>query len=220
MILEFIDTILSNSYKPIYGITFLVSLFYYPRYKHTSLRYFPIILAYTFFNGVLAKIVFDYQGNNAMVYNIYNIIFFLFFYYVFWSHLKRSINKKTVLFCAVLFLLASVINPFYEDFFITSQLYAYILGAVLLIVCIIMYYIELLNTPKILSIRADLLFWISAGLLLFYVGYVPIKITRGFFARLSADTFVNLRRVHLLLILVMYGCFIIGFIWTRKKSQD
>jgi hypothetical protein len=114
----------------------------------------------------------------------------------------------------------ALINPFLQDFVIEPQLYTYVVGAVILIGCIILYFIEILGSTGILYIREDLLFWISVGLLLFYVGYIPIKLTRYFFAIENVDVYMNLRRVHLLLILIMYGCFITGFLWMKRRLRD
>ena len=60
------------------------------------------------------------------------------------------------------------------------------------------------------------MFWISTGLLLFYVGYLPIKLTRKVFAT-AIDNYLILALVHVLLVIFMNIFFIIGLIWKRKN---
>ncbi|MEM6540217.1 MAG: hypothetical protein AAF634_03605, partial [Bacteroidota bacterium] len=67
-----------------------MSVFHYRKYFDTVLRYFPLIIAYTFFNELLGNVI-RYNENfafrtestdsNQIIYNIYIIIFFLFFFF-------------------------------------------------------------------------------------------------------------------------------------------
>lgn len=217
--MEILDTILNDAYIPISGVSALVAILCFSAYKHTVLRYFPVILLYTFLSESLATYLLGYPENTVLIYNIYNLIFFLFFFYVFWSFVQQKEYKRTIIFSVSVFLLTSIINPFFQNFMLVSQLYVYIVGGLLLIVCIILYFLELLYSPKVLNVKKDLLFWISVGLLLFYVGYIPIKLIRIYFVT-GSEVLMSLRRVHLLLILIMHSCFIVGFLWTKKKLQD
>ncbi|MCG2461826.1 hypothetical protein K8352_13790 [Flavobacteriaceae bacterium F89] len=228
---QILDAFLENCYIPLYGATFLISLWKYSKYYDTSLKFLPVLLLYTFLNELLGEIVADstiyslsfqdmYSNYNIVIYNIYNVVFFLYFYYIFWSYLEKKIHRKSIAIGSVVFMVTSLVNPFLQNLVIEPQLYSYVVGAVLLICCIILYFIEILGSSKILYVKEDLLFWISIGLLLFYVGYIPIKLTRYFFAIENVDVYMNLRRVHLILIVIMYGCFITGFLWMKRRLRD
>lgn len=200
-----------------YGLAVLLAFVFYKKYSHTYLRFFPWLLLYVFVNELFAAYcVHKIFHNNVVMYNIYNIIFFLYFYFVFYKNEQRKQYKKWIVVASVSFMLASLINPFYKSFLEEPQLLAYIVGACVLIFCIIVYFIEILYTPQILIVKRDLLFWVSIGLLLFHVGYIPIKVTRHFFAQ-ADNNFLTLLVVHRILILLMNTSFIIGFLWTRKK---
>lgn len=140
----------------------------------------------------------------------------MYFYFVFYKNEQRKQYKNWIVFATLCFVLASLINLLYKSFLIEPQLLAYIVGACALILCIILYFIDILYTPQILLVKRDLLFWVSIGLLLFYVGYIPIKVTRHFFEN-GNNQFLTLIVVHKLLILIMNTCFIIGFLWTKKR---
>ncbi|WP_144439123.1 hypothetical protein [Lutibacter profundi] len=57
-----------------------------------------------------------------------------------------------------------------------------------------------------------LLFWISIGLLLFYVGILPIIIMSSFLEYRGLFDYIIL-----LLNIIMYGCFITGFLVSKKE---
>lgn len=195
----------------------VIALLFYKKYKDTPLKYLYIIFLYGAVNEMVGSFVGNYLGYNAFLYNIYNTLFFFYFYYVFLQYVQKTNHKNWIFLCFVIFTVACLVNPFFESYITRPQLFAYIVGACLLIFCIILYFIEVLTTSKILHINQDLLFWVSVGLLLFYVGYLPIKITRLFFAD-KQNLLLTIKAVQLLLIIIMNSCFIIGFLWMKKKS--
>ncbi|WP_432411159.1 hypothetical protein [Rasiella sp. SM2506] len=211
-------TILEYGVFSSYGIAVFLAFIFYKKYSHTYLRFFPWLLLYVFLNEVFAEYIHEKFYTNVVQYNLYNMIFFLYFYFVFYKNAQRKQYKKYIAFASVCFVLASIINLFYESFLYDPQLLAYIVGACVLIFCIILYFIEILFTPQILIVKRDLLFWVSIGLLLFYVGYIPIKVTRHFFDSDAENPFMILITVHLLLVIIMNTCFITGFLWTREKK--
>lgn len=210
-----IDTILEYSVIALEGLAALFAFIFYRKYSHTYLRFFPWILLYVFLNEIFAGYFHSIFGNNVHFYNVFNIVFFMYFYFVFHINEHRKAYKLWILIAAICFVLASVVNAFYQPFGHQPQLLSYIVGACALLLCIILYFIDILYTPQILHIRKDLLFWVSIGLLLFYVGYIPIKVARQFFEH--NNHFTTLGIVHRILVIIMNTCFIIGFLWTRKK---
>ncbi len=215
MSIEAFDIFLGNTVLIIEIIAAGVALISFSNYKHTPLKYFPILLVYTVVNEFIGGIGI-FKTNNVVIYNIYNIIFFLFFLWVFWHFIANKRFKKWILGAVIIFMLTCIINPIFQNFIRESQLFTYLIGACTLLFCIILYYIEILSTSQVLIINQELLFWISVGLLLFYVGYIPIKLTRVFF-EFHNNMYINLRIVHRLLIIILNGCFITGFLWMKKK---
>lgn len=216
MSIDFLDTVLRYLVLVMQVIVAFIAVVRYPAYKNTPLKYVFIILIYTAVNEIIGGFKLYSNYNNVLIYNIYNIVYFLFFYNAFWHSVTKKKYKTWIIISIGVFIFASVINPFFQNFITESQLLAYVVGACALLFCIILYYIEILATSKVLLIRRDLLFWISVGLLLFYVGYIPIKLTRVFF-EYQDNVYLALRIVHRILILILNGCFIIGFLWMKKK---
>ncbi len=196
------------------GIAAILSLILFHKYNKTPLKYIPIILWYSFSNELIG--IFLLNSYNVILYNIYNIVFFLYFFYLFQHILQHKRTKLWAIYSGIIFLVAIITNLFYHNFLLESQLISYLIGAILLIICIVLFYIEIINSSKILYIKTNLFFWISTGLLLFYIGYIPIKLVRSFY-ELKDNLFLSLSLVQYLLIIIMNSCFIIGFLWMKKK---
>lgn len=228
MITDFFKVFLDYYFLWVYGIALLVALWRYPRYFDTPLKYFPILLMYTLLNetfGVLIyvseqiRLIFSdfFSFYNWAIYNIYGIIFYLYFFYVYWCYLSKKSHKRIIIYGGIVYITASIINPFYQNFLLESQLYAYIIGAIFLICCAIFYFIDLYTKYGSWFLKRDLLSWISIGMLIFYLGYIPIKILRHYEVFDDQAGALFIRKVHWALILIMYGSFIVGFLLMRRR---
>ncbi len=100
-----------------------------------------------------------------------------------------------------------------DDYFVA----AYIAGAGILVFCILLYYINILQSSLVFVIKNDLLFWVSVGLFLFYIGYIPIKILRSWWFIENFEFFNVLLIIQFSLIIIMYLFFLAGFLWMKKK---
>ncbi len=223
-----IDLLLETAFIPFYGAVVALALWRYPKYYDTPLRFFPVLLMYTFLNELLGYITRTndsvilllrdiYQTNNWIIFNIYNIIFFIFFFYVFRQYIADVKRKKWILWGAFLFITTTILNVFFQSFVTLPQLYAYIVGAAVMLCCILFYYEHLMKTEGVYFLNRDLLSWVGAGMLLFYCGYVPIKPIRYYYALRDIAEIPVVRRIHLLLIILMYSLFAIGFIRMRRR---
>ena len=226
--LDLLDILLEYTFIPLYGITVVVALWRYPRYFDSVFKYLPILLTYNFLNEVLGAFIKYYEDfdfvfkdvltyNNWIIYNIYDIIFYLYFFYVYWLSTEQRSTRKFILTGASLYLIAAVVNPFIADFATRFQMFSYFTGAFVLIVGILMYFQYMKSKTGKWFIKNNLLSWLSLGIIIFLGGYIPL-IVLGHFEIVPRENFQFIRRIHLILILAMYGCFIAGFIKMRRKS--
>lgn len=166
----------------------------------------------------LRDVVRDYPLNK-FIYNIYYLIHFTFFFYIFMKMIENDRFKKKIKIALILFWLFFLGDIIFTGIFKDAFIITYIAGACILIFCIILYYISILQSSLVLVIKNDLLFWVSVGLFLFYIGYIPIKIIRSWFYESNDLSFFNILMViQSSLIIVMYLCFLIGFLWMKKRS--
>ena len=213
-----------NYYMAFYAIALLFSVIRYRKYFDSLLKFFPIIIAYTLISELIGMFIRDYDNiqlvyldgysyYNHLVFNILDIVFFLYFFYVFYKAISNIKFKKVILYGSVLFIASSVINLFIQDFILFPQMLAFTIGSMVLIACIIMYFINL-KSNQTLPNKHNLLLWISIGLLMFYSLY-PYILYAGYFDYELYLKF-HMRQIHHLLIALMYSCFILGFILMRR----
>src|SRR5690606_36907243 len=111
---------------------------------NTPLKFFPVLLMYTFLTETLGYITKNYEeyqisiytafvNHNVIIYNIYNLVFFSYFLYVYRNSLHNQKYKKNILYGGILFYVIALINPFFQSFKLESQLLTYITGGILLI---------------------------------------------------------------------------------------
>lgn len=226
--MDLLDAILENTYKPLYAITLLVALIKYPKYYNSPLKFFPVLLMYTFLTETLGYITKNYEqyqisfyttfvNHNVIIYNIYNLVFFSYFLYVYRSSINNEKYKEHILYGSILFLVVALINPFFQSFKLESQLFTYITGGLLIIYCTILFFLENRNRQESTNYKHTALKWISIGLLIFYSGYIPIRASRYYNYLYRVNEYVHLRRIHLTLICLLYLCFIIGLLRMRRR---
>ncbi len=217
--------LLDNYFMPLYFIALVLSLIKYQLYYDTVLRYFPILLTYTFLTEVLGLIVRDvddiqlvyrqeYYNYNTIIFNIYDVIFFLYFFYVYYQLNDNRLTKIIIKYGGITFLLTCIGNLFLQDFFTEPQNFAIIIGSVILIYTVSTYLYKLIITKHRLPIYRNLLFWLSIGILFFYICY-PISM---YILSFEYDFFIlhNLSKYHYISIGVFYTCIIIGLILMKR----
>jgi len=83
---------------------------------------------------------------------------------------------------------------------------------------IIRYYSEFLKTEKIHDVSRDLLFWISIGFLIYYIGKTPFRVVRDYYANQNNRSILFI--LNVLLTIIMNSCFIVGFISNKKNEEN
>ncbi len=216
--METVLTIIQNTHMALYVIVLVLAIYKFPAYKDTPLKFLPFILLFTVLTEYLGLFVKTVLSDvNFVIYNIYYLLYFVFFLYVFMKVIREQKFKRYIEIGIGLFVVFYLRDLVFTNIYENSFTLTYIAGALILIFCIILYYISILQSSQVLVIKNDLLFWISVGLFLFYIGYLPIKIIRTWFYEIG-DFFQILLLIQFSLITIMYLFFLIGFLWMKKKS--
>ena len=201
-------------------ITAIIGSIYFYKYKNSYLKYFLVYLWYIVFNEIYGKYIADVMNdNNSFIYNIYMIINFIFLLSIYWNKLQKEIHKKLIIVFALCLLFVFIINPFKENYKIEITTLSFIVGASSLIFAVILYFIEILNSEKVLHITRELLFWISFGILIYNVGAIPCIVSRTYYYETFQNSFDFLNTLYLSLIFILNICYIIGFICSHKIHQ-
>lgn len=176
--------------------------------KNTTERYFLPYLIYVVLNEIVAKLLTYTSVGNYALYNAYDIITFSFLLFWFYQLLK----SRSVLLLGTLYYTALAVSLYKEDFvstFLNINVYA---GTIMVILLAVLYFGSLLQQPEVVEYQKIPAFWITTGLLIFNVGYLPIQFlinSKGF-----DPTAIYL--VLAVLNILCYGCFTKGFLSHRK----
>ncbi len=224
-----LDVLKDNFYLLLYAVALVLSFAKFPKYFDSALRYFPIIIFYTFCTELLGMAVLNFEefsfiskkgfsNYTVVIYNLYDLLFFMYFFYVFYSVTTKPKLKRILKYGAGLYFIIMVINTLFKNPMLYDMWFAYTFGALLLIFACCTYLIGLKGFSKTI-IFSDMLFWVSLGCLLFHIGYTPIMILQNSESLWMEENYGALRTLHLSLIVVMYTCFIIGFLTMRSMPK-
>ncbi len=217
MIDQELVNLLGSSIQYFELLAIFTGIIFINKYKDSFLIYFLLILIYTFLNeqlGTLYKAYID--GNNLILYNIYNLINFSFLFLLYYKSIQSEKFKKWTKYFFIFYLLSFIINViFFENFYTEYSSISYIIAASLLLITIMLYFIEILNSEEILHLKKNLLFWISSGLLVYFVAAIPIRVLINNY--ISETELYILFFVKNILAIMMYLLFTIGFICMKKK---
>jgi len=207
----------------IVSLTTLISFFYYKKFNDSIYKYFLYFLSWTFIIELIYFIVIatyfqtdELILNPYIYYNIHILVSYIFYFYFYSSLSKNNRNKKMINIFIILFSLFSVFNYLILDQNITDKklnINNIIVGSVFLLITIILFLIEIINNEKIVfNIYKSFIFWISIGLLLFYIGILPIMISTEYLNyNITYTVILNSLNV------IMYGSFIIGMVKSETK---
>lgn len=200
----------------------VVGTVYYKKYADSFLKYLIYLLwlvAVTEFT-MWALRHYQIRFQNNFLYNAICSVQYVYFFLLYYKTIKTKRYRKWVLAFLITFIVAIAVNfIWFQKLTVTVAFYSntFTLGAIFLIITIGLFFAEILNTEKVLYFKRYLIFWISIGLVVFYTGILPFVIYLKLLPDiLSTD---SLTIMFFILNLFMYGCFIVGFILSRKYSD-
>ncbi len=226
MTIDLSISLIKDSVKFSELIAAITGTIYFYKYKHTYLKYFLYLLWYITFTEFLGwyiiekevLIYIDVNGikYNQWLYNILDTVSFILYYYIFYKAIISEKFKFWIKTFTILYIVFSIVNwIFIQNFLTEYQSYLFIIGSIFLITSILFYFIELLKSEKILVFHKNLLFWISIGILMYYTGHIPFAAQYNGYALIQGIH--ELFLIVYILAIIMYSCFTIGFIWSKKE---
>ncbi len=189
--------------------TVLVALFSYQKHKQL---YFKCFVAYVLvLFGFEYLIVNFFEKDNQDIYNIYTFFEFNLVSIIYYNLNKEKLSRLIISY------LIGVFNVVYflSFYFLLLQKYTVTIGALTVSVFMILYLKELLNSNKIIDYKRDLSFWITVGMLFYYLCTIPF---------LALVYFIGLKDLLLFYIIniitiITHLCFIFGLLWSRKTED-
>ncbi len=201
-------------------VTFLIAALYYKKYFKSYLKYFFLLLGLVVvveFSIWSLKEFFGMPIRNWYIYNILTSVQYVYYFILYQKVMSNARRKKFVRIFLFVFIASVAINfLFIQRLAVDGPFhsYSFVLGAVLLITSIGLFFAEMLQTEKILHFKTYLMFWISIGLFVFYTAVIPLILSINFLPEgISSNT---LDGILFTLNFMMYTCFSMGLIVSKK----
>ncbi|MET2983671.1 hypothetical protein [Aureibaculum conchae] len=199
---------------------------YYFKYKNTPFKYFLIVLWLIVITEIIGAFYIEwniyYMDENGVKYNLglYNLLYIIvypIFYYIYYKALETKKYRNAIKIFFLSFIVISIINwIFIQDFLTEYSKYPDIIGSLFLTICVIFYFIELLQSEKVIRFHRSVSFWLSVGLLVYYTSIIPFTVVVNNYA-LADKALQKMFLINHILAIAMYSVFTFGFIWSKKE---
>jgi len=200
---------------------FIISVLIFPRLKGTPLRLFPFFLFFIVlveFTGRYIRMVL--LQTNAWLYNISTTLEFVFYAYIFVLQLRDPALKKATSRFMVIYPLLVLLNLLFVQGFRQFHSYTMVVGSIFMIIFCCLYFYELLLNPLEGDLLRDPMFWISTGILFFYLGDLSYNLLFNLLQKYAVNTGKLFQSINNNLILMLYSCFIIAFLCKRNPRKS
>jgi len=219
------------------ALTGLYFLFRAKKKIETPIRFFIFFLCLTVvveITGTYSPIAYftDYEyfgfikntwlEKNFWIYNIYSIISFAVYISFFLWYLTNRNQKKIGYALLVVYIITCIVNLVLSDVFLNAfSSYTEVVGSILILFAIILYYFQMLYSDAILNYTKMLPFYISLGAMLLSFVLTPLVIYGRHFDVDRSPEFVELYKTLLVgTNVLVYLIYTIGFIICLKKKDS
>jgi hypothetical protein len=191
--------------------------------KHTHWKYFPIYLALIVAIEIVGEFFSRQQlySSNLALYNYFGIpLEILFFIWLFHKVFATTTLRKLTIAAACIYIGCWATEMFFipklPSFWIGS--FSYTVGILLLLVLILTYLYQLVTSSEIIFIKSNMMFWVCMGLFVFYTFSLPFYGMGNYLYNHHSNIYFIYSQAIYVLNYIMYGLFIIAFIWGKPKS--
>ncbi|SEE19596.1 hypothetical protein SAMN04487765_1724 [Tenacibaculum sp. MAR_2010_89] len=180
---------------------------------------FLIYLFCLFFVETLALLLSSFQFNNFF-YNVLILLEFNILLFLYKNISEDRLTNKVIKLGVVLYNVVYFCSSFFYGISIFKtklNTIAPVFGSLFIAVTLLLFLREMLLSEDIVNYKKNIFFWISTGLLLYYLGTLPLTAIFNFMK--EGSNFFELYRIQHVLTIIMHSCFIIGLLWSWNKSK-
>lgn len=216
-------------------IAAVTGILLYKKYKFTSTKYFiyflvfialaEIVSMYTYlveYNGVLGFLKSTVFRRNywwgTLYWSIGSIMFYSFYFLkILKTKRYRGIIKVSRYFFLCFSFIFIIMN--FDEYFTKPFPIISLLGALIIFLCVIFYFLEILESNTILHFYKSINFYIAATIFLWWLIITPIVFFHIYFRNVDWD-FIHLKwRIYLFANIFMYLTFTFALIWCRPQND-
>jgi hypothetical protein len=204
-------------YVIIVGLVGVYKWRHQPKSYWTFFPFFLIILGIC--DGIGIYFAKNGQIEISQIIYIYLIIPVEIIFYL-WLFSKDISGNKTIFKTGISLFLLSIFIEFYfkegiSEFSFSS--FSYLIGNLIMLINILVFFFDMSKSNRIMYFQTDRMFWITLGLLIFWLGALPYY---GLFNFLNSN-YYNILETYCWFVMtfnyIMYTFFIFAFLWGKKS---
>lgn len=113
--------------------------------------------------------------NNLFLFHLFTPIEYILVCLIYYRSFEESFYKKGILWSMCGFAIVCLLLSFFVEDWQMNNSYAKIIESLLITVCILLYFRQLLSADKVVNFNNDPLVWVSLGLLTYFIGNLFIE---------------------------------------------
>lgn len=214
----------------------VTGLLLYKKYKFTAVKFFIWFLVYLSLCDFVNSYVHHIKNNgflnflegtvfvrnfwfSTLFWEIGAIVFFTFYYN---RILKKKVFKGVVKYSGFVFLIFSVFYIIFnwDEYFISFFPIISILGAIIIFLCTVFYFIEILQSDKILTFYKSINFYISAAIFIWWLIITPLVFYDIYNSHYDWNFIFLKWQIYLFANIVMYSSFTFALIFCKPDNDN
>jgi hypothetical protein len=204
-------------------ISLLAVIIFYKKLQPKWLRLFFYLLVFTLAVDVGAVLYsYYFKKSNHFIINIYLPVSFSFYFLIF-SKTFETKKFKTIIYTAfIVYLLFFLYDIIFIEGLYYFNTYSYCLGSILIVMCCLLYFMRLFTSDRLMNYFTIPMFWISTGLLFFFVGSLVLMSLMRYIIENHIDPDGRIYEfIMVTLNVLLYGAFTISFLCNQvwKKTR-
>lgn len=226
-----------NYYLITHTVEFLAvfsGIFYFKKFKNSNTKYFIYFLAYIFICEILARYVhfikdgfLNFLHDSKFSYNYWWSTLFwgigaiAFYAFYFEKILSRKDFKKIIKWSRFLFVIFSILYILinWERYFTGYFPIISILGALIILLGCVFYFIEILQSDKILSFYKSINFYITSTIFIWWLIITPLVFFDIYNFNLDQNFIFLKWQIYLFLNVFMYATFTFALIFCKPNKE-
>jgi K+ transporter len=211
---------LSNLYFLFELFTLMLCIIYVRKIQGSVIRYLPLYMLVI----VLFDVIAFYRRSSGLPNTWINDVVIPFEFCCLMLLCRCFFAKKNfrrfTFVLVFLYLFFFVIDElFYRETYSRLYLRSYLAGVLGLLIIIVLYIYELLNSDRLFKFYRQPEFWISAGVLLFYLGTLPFHLAWNVASVKFIKAYATTKGIFYFLICTMYVFFSISILCLKPKMK-
>lgn len=201
----------------------ITGILFYKKFKNSYFRYFIYYLGIIVCCEIAAYFLNEakmYEPKNALYDFIVLPLEFLFFHWFYYQSGNKK-GKVVVIICSAVYIISWVADQLYfKNAKTVFMSLTYSVGSMTLLVLLLSYFNQIISGNEILHFKTDIRFWVSLGILIFYLGTLPYFGLRNVLFTQYNELFRSYTWVMIFLDYAMYLLFAVGFAKHQFKATE